>query len=282
MASLIFLLFLSCTAKGQQDEEAFRKAERARNLGLNFGLGGALAGMMFFAGSFVYLTRKANRLNKELTLEKEKSEALLLNILPEDVAEELKKNGRSAARMIHDATVLFTDFENFTAIAAKMSAEELVEELDASFRAFENICEKYHIEKIKVIGDSFMAAGGLNGNADAVNTAIAALEMMEAAEGRWIEHTNKNLPAFRMRIGLHSGPVAAGIVGGKKFQFDIWGDTVNTASRMESAGESGKINCSAEFYHQTKHCNDLAYIKRDEQEIKGKGIAAMYFLERKA
>ncbi len=182
----------------------------------------------------------------KLQLEKDRSENLLLNILPEEIAKELKNTGRSVAREFEKVSILFTDFKSFTETSSQLSAHELIEEINSCFEAFDHIVEKYNIEKIKTIGDSYMAAGGLPIQSDesVKNTVLAAIEMQTFISERLKIMNEKNLPAFEMRAGIHTGPVVAGIVGVKKFQYDIWGDTVNTASRMESSGEVAKVNIS--------------------------------------
>jgi adenylate cyclase len=205
---------------------------------------------------------------KSIEKEKKRSEALLLNILPSEVAEELKNKGAAEARNYDNVTVLFTDFKGFTTIAEKLSPQELVKEINNCFSEFDRICEKYNIEKIKTIGDAYMAVGGLpvinNSHAqDVVNAALEILQFMK----------NKT---FEIRIGIHTGNVVAGIVGIKKFQYDIWGDTVNTASRMESSGEAGKVNVSESTYELIKHKFNCEY--RGKIKAKNKGEIDMYFV----
>jgi class 3 adenylate cyclase len=213
--------------------------------------------------------------------EKDISDGLLLNILPAAVADELKQKGYAKA-MHHDiATILFSDFKGFTAISETLSAAELVEEINTCFKAFDNIITKYGIEKIKTIGDSYMAAGGIpaNNTATVLDIVKAALEMQDFIISRKQERDLQHLPSFQMRIGLHTGPVVAGIVGVKKFQYDIWGDTVNIASRMESSGEVGKVNISEATYQHIKNDPGLMFVPRGMIEAKGKGEMAMYFVQ---
>ena len=200
------------------------------------------------------LEREVMQRTEELRAEKERSEVLLLNILPEEVAEELKAKGEAAAKFIDQVTILFTDFKGFTAISERMGPQELVRDLNECFSAFDRICERHGIEKIKTIGDAYMAAGGLPtpNTTHAVDVINAALEMRDfIAEGK-AKKAAAGLPYFEIRIGVHTGPVVAGIVGVKKFQYDIWGDTVNTASRMESSGEVGQVNISGATYALVK------------------------------
>ncbi|MCC6840785.1 MAG: hypothetical protein IT230_11555, partial [Flavobacteriales bacterium] len=196
------------------------------------------------------LEREVMQRTRELSTEKRRSDALLLNILPGDVADELKTKGTAEAKLFDQVTVLFTDFKGFTAMSERMSPKDLVHDLHECFSAFDRICVKHGLEKIKTIGDAYMAAGGLpRPNAThAYDVLNAALEIRDfIAQGK--EHKQeKGLPWFEIRIGVHSGPVVAGIVGVNKFQYDIWGDTVNTASRMESSGEVGQVNISQATY----------------------------------
>lgn len=215
--------------------------------------------------------------------EKERSDNLLLNILPEEVAEELKEKGHSDAQLMEEVTVLFTDFKDFTSLSEKVTPRELVADLHACFSAFDRICEMHGIEKIKTIGDAYMAAGGLPSpnTTHAMDVAKAALEMAEVIEKGKAEKIAAGLPYFEIRIGLHTGPVVAGIVGVKKFQYDIWGDTVNTASRMESSGEVGKVNISQSTYNQLKENPEFSFIQRGKIATKGKGEIEMYFVNMK-
>jgi adenylate cyclase len=199
-------------------------------------------------GSVFFFQR--NRISRE----KARSEELLLNILPEEVAEELKAKGEAEARLIDQVTVLFTDFKGFTALSEKLSPKELVRDIHECFSAFDHICQKHNIEKIKTIGDAYMAAGGLpvpntTHASDVINAALAMRDFIAAGKRNKVE---KGLPYFEIRIGVHTGPVVAGIVGVKKFQYDIWGDTVNIASRMESSGEVGQVNISEATYELVK------------------------------
>jgi len=213
-------------------------------------------------------------------IEKEKSNSLLLNILPADVAEELKRHGESKAREFDLVTVIFTDFKGFTQASEIFSASELVDELNYFFKGFDRIMEKYGIEKIKTIGDAYMAVGGLDNNAQegAYMTTRAALEMQEFVLARKKFMESEGRKAFEMRVGLHSGPVVAGIVGFKKFQYDIRGGTVNTAARMESAGEVGKVNISQTTYQLIAGMDEFSFTNRGKVHAKGKGALNMYFV----
>lgn len=191
---------------------------------------------------------------QELEVEKGRSEKLLLDILPQEVVNELKKFGRSYARKYEQASVLLADIKNFTSIAAGLEANELVSLLDDYFRGFDRIMDRYGIEKIKTIGDAYMCASGLfhDTPTHAVNIVHAAVDMQLFANSLGISKEVQGLPAFQFRIGIHSGAVIAGVVGARKFAYDIWGDTVNMAARMEQNGEPGKINISATTYELIK------------------------------
>ncbi|MBP9081124.1 MAG: hypothetical protein KBF80_12820 [Flavobacteriales bacterium] len=200
------------------------------------------------------LEREVMHRTEELRAEKKRSDELLLNILPAEVAEELKAKGAAEARLIEQVTILFTDFKGFTAISERMGPRDLVRDLHECFSAFDRICEKHGLEKIKTIGDAYMAAGGLPtpNTTHATDVVKAALEIRDfIAQGKAHKQA-KGLPWFEVRIGVHTGPVVAGIVGVKKFQYHIWGDTVNTASRMESSGEVGMVNISGATYALVK------------------------------
>jgi len=209
----------------------------------------------------------------ELAEEKEKGESLLRNILPGDIADQLILNGKVKPRKYDEATILFTDFENFTDMASSMSADRLVSELNEIFEAFDRILEENNVEKIKTIGDSYMAVGGVPHEDEfhAVNVVRATLEMLEYIEERNREASFK----WRMRAGVHSGEIIAGVVGKKKFTFDIWGDSVIIASRMEATGEPGKVNVSAVTRDLIKDHFNCDY--RGKITTSGKGKLDMYF-----
>ncbi len=217
--------------------------------------------------------------NRIISQEKKRSEELLLNILPYEVAEELKANGKSEARLMDDVTVMFTDFKDFTLASEQLSPTELVEELDECFCEFDRIMERHGVEKIKTLGDAYMAAGGVPvANKTHVHDMIkAALEIQQFMAALAEQKKAAGKIPFQVRIGIHTGPVVAGIVGTRKFAYDIWGDTVNTASRMESAGVPGAINISEATYQRIKHLYPCEY--RGRVAAKNKGKIAMYFLK---
>lgn len=262
----------------RKHEEEIRKKNQTRNIILISGLF-----VLLIAGGLASRLQYVRKSKAALQNEKNISENLLLNILPEEIALELKENGEAKARNFDLVSILFTDFKDFTEASAKMSASTLVGEINACFEAFDNILDRHSIEKIKTIGDSYMAAGGLPvPTAESVkNTVLAALEMQTFITKRKAENDAANKPAFEMRVGIHTGPVVAGIVGVKKFQYDIWGDTVNTASRIESNGVAGKVNISQATYELLKNDNDFAFEGRGKIEVKGKGEMEMWFVKLK-
>lgn len=237
--------------------------------------------LLLIAGSW-QLARRNNRLlarkNREIEIERGKAEALLLNILPDETAQELKETGQTAPRAYPEATVVFTDFSDFTALASSMTPEELLTELNECFIRFDEISEAHGLEKIKVIGDSYMCVGGLPAPLPqhAHAAVAAAIEMQDFIENRRQDYLRQGRPYWQMRVGIHSGPVVAGVVGKHKFSFDIWGDTVNTASRLEGAGVPGRINISTATYQLIKDSYDSEY--RGELNVKGKGEIGMYFI----
>jgi len=200
-------------------------------------------------------------------------------ILPEETAEELKATGSAKAKSFDSISVLFTDFKNFTQASEILSAEELVEEINQCYSEFDRIITKHGLEKIKTIGDSYMCAGGIPVTCEdhAERMVRAGLEMQAFIEENKQKRMQANLPYFELRLGIHSGPVVAGVVGTKKFAYDIWGDTVNTASRMESSGAIGKVNISEATYELVKE--KFKCVSRGKVAAKNKGEIEMYFVE---
>jgi len=225
------------------------------------------------------LENKVEERTNELYIEKKKSDDLLLNILPEIVAQELKQTGKTTPRSYEVATVMFTDFENFTVKSEKLSPEELVSIIDSCFKKFDEIISRHNIEKIKTIGDAYLCVSGLPDTKDhnAVNVINAAMEIIEVIKNLKYEDEEKGF--FDIRIGIHTGPLVAGVVGNKKFAYDIWGDTVNTAARMEQSSEANRINISQSTYELVKDKFQCSF--RGKQPAKNKGLIEMYFVEEK-
>lgn len=221
--------------------------------------------------------RFVKKSNRKLAYERNKTESILLNILPAETAEELKLHGTVKAREFKQITVLFTDFKAFSTVAELIPADKLVLSVDYYFKKFDEIVEKYGLEKIKTIGDAYMCAGGLptenDTNAmDAYNAAIEILQFVDTTQ----KNPPKNIHPFEIRIGLNSGSVVAGVVGTKKFQYDIWGNTVNIAARMESSSIPGKINVSENTYNLLKDSVDFTY--RGIITVKNSKKLKMYFV----
>ncbi len=213
--------------------------------------------------------------NQVIEEEKNRSENLLLNILPEETAVELKKRGSVKAKRIEGVTVLFTDFIKFTRLADQVTPELVVQSIDYYFKQFDEITSRYKLEKIKTIGDSYMCAGGLHSDYSQAREVIkAAKEMVGVIEEA--KTSNSDIIHFDMRIGVHTGPVVAGIVGNKKWQYDIWGNTVNVASGMEAKSMAGKINISEDTFNHIKGEFQVEY--RGEIDVKHRGPMKMYFV----
>jgi class 3 adenylate cyclase len=196
--------------------------------------------------------------------EEEKTEALLLNILPQFVAAELRATGAVQPLACNEVTVCFTDFVGFTLSSEKLEACDLVAALHRYFAKFDEIIAKYGLEKLKTIGDSYMFVSGLPEAkpSHAVDAVLAALEIVEA-----VENLSDSAPGWSIRVGIHSGPVVAGVVGTRKFAFDIWGETVNLASRHESSGHPNRVNISARTYELVRdhiHCDARGPVQTKE------------------
>jgi class 3 adenylate cyclase/tetratricopeptide (TPR) repeat protein len=211
-------------------------------------------------------------------VEKQKSDGLLLNILPIAVAEQLKDTGNATPQFYEKVTVLFTDFRGFTNIAAKMTPVEVIKELNYCFLAFDEIIDKYNLEKIKTIGDAYMCAGGIPiaNETNPIDAIKAGLEIQQFMRKWREEKIAKGQECWEIRLGIHTGEVIAGVVGKKKFAYDIWGDAVNTASRMESSGEVGLVNISGSTYELVKDYFECQY--RGKVYAKNKGDIDMYFV----
>lgn len=224
------------------------------------------------------LELKVKQRTSELAEQKEKTEELLLNILPKETADELKAKGYASTKYYSLVSVLFTDFVGFTQIAENLKPEELVSKLDTIFRRFDEIVDQYSLEKIKTIGDSYMCAGGIPAKLESnpIQMVLAALEMQSYVKKASEEDVADGNVPWNIRVGIHTGPLTAGVVGKKKFAYDIWGDTVNIASRMESSGEPGEINISGSTYELIKHYFECEY--RGKKDAKNKGKVDMYYV----
>ena len=241
----------------------------------------AVSIMLFFIGLLALGQYRRYKFIKEtnriIANEKERSDNLLLNILPEETAQELKDHGKVKAKRFEKVTVLFTDFVGFTSYSQNLEPEELVDSVDHYFSRFDEIVDKYGLEKIKTIGDAYMCAGGLPEPDDShvfkmIEVAFEFIRFLEDSKSEMKE----SITPFDVRIGLNTGPVVAGVVGTKKFAYDIWGDTVNVASRMESNSEPGRVNVSEDTYKLIKDTYECEY--RGEIKVKNKGMMKMYFV----
>ena len=214
---------------------------------------------------------------KRVSKERKKSDKLLLNILPAQTALELKKYGKASAKSHKEVTIVFADIKGFTRIAAGLSADVIVEMLDIYFGIFDQITEDYNLEKIKTIGDAYMFVGGLDGSPNSLNNAIdASLEMIRKTESMLDEMNDKYKTSFTFRFGLHIGEVVSGVVGSKKYAFDIWGDAVNIAARMEENSEPGRLNVTEETYNKVQE--KYSFEARGAIEAKNRGKIKMFYL----
>lgn len=242
-------------------------------------LSGQIAVSIDNAMLYENLEQKVEERTEQLNEEKQKSDELLLNILPLETANELKQYGKAVPRRYENVTVMFTDFTDFSHVSEKLSAEELIDEVDTCFGMFDQIMSKHGIEKIKTAGDAYMCAGGIpvantTHTVDALN---AALEIRDWMRQHRKERASKGLPDFNIRIGLHNGPLVAGVVGTRKFAYDIWGETVNIASRMESGSEPGCINVSGTTHTVIEDRFECTY--RGKLPVKNMDDIDMYFVE---
>jgi class 3 adenylate cyclase len=256
-------------------KEARIKSDRQVRLGLTVGI------VLILVIAFIIYRNslQKTRINKILDKQKDQIEHLLLNILPKEVAYELQTSGISKPRQYNEVSILFTDFKGFTSIADKLSPSELVEDLNECFIEFDSIMEKYNLEKIKTIGDSYMCAGNLpSPDPDHVYKIVkAGLAIQSFMEKHNLRRIDKGLQPWEIRIGVHVGPVVAGVVGKKKYAYDIWGSAVNIASRMESNGTPGKVNVSSDTYELIRQRFDCSY--RGKLTAKNLGDLDMYYVE---
>lgn len=266
--------------KKAEEEQKTHDKKRNQITLLVLGLGLALVAFLYWRST----TRRnqAKELaykNRQINREKQRSDQLLLNILPESIAEEMMAYGKAQPKELEHVTVMFTDFVGFSKYSAGRKPREIVHDLQVCFEAFDRIIGKHNLEKIKTIGDAYMCAGGLPEPRDAheIDVVKAGLEIQEFMEG-WIASQKRiGEPYFKARVGIHSGPVVAGVVGLVKYTYDIWGNTVNVASRMESSGEPGRVNISEDTYKMVRPY----FICRQRGKIKAKnmGEVKMYFAD---
>lgn len=261
-----------------QEKQRIERVVRQRKNERNMLAGGVLFTLVITVVIFRNY-RNQKRLNRLLDEQKRKSDELLHNILPHETAEELKRYGSAKAQRFREVTVMFTDFKDFTQASEQLGAEELVKTIHFYFSEFDRIIGNHRLEKIKIIGDSYMCAGGIPvaNETHAEDVVRAALDLQTFAIATRKEKAGKGERYFELRIGIHTGPVVAGIVGTRKFAYDIWGDTVNTASRMESTGEVDKVNISGATYEKVRHRFQCHY--RGKVNAKNKGEIDMYFVE---
>jgi adenylate cyclase len=262
----------------KQAEIDLRNSQRNLLMAL-VGLVAILGGAIFFRYQTISKHNAVlSEKNSIIEAEKKRSEELLLNILPAAIADELKKNGSAVARRYENASVLFTDFQGFSAISKQLSPEKLVSDLDYAFKNFDRIIGAFGLEKIKTIGDAYMCAGGLpeDGSGHPRDVVKAGLAIQQFLADWNKEKKRVGEPPFEARIGIHTGPLVAGVVGSRKFAYDIWGDTVNVASRMETTGDIGKVNISAATYSFIKDEFNCEY--RGKVPAKNVGEVEMYFV----
>ena len=229
----------------------------------------------------VYISRQRNKIDfliqnetRLIKNEKKNTEKILFNVLPKEIASELNEKGNVMPKGFDEVSILFTDFKNFTNASSTMSPKKLVGDLNFIFHLFDEIIEQQGVEKIKTIGDAYMIASGVPNNDDnhAEKCIETGLKMIKALK---INNRDKGIK-WDMRIGIHSGSVVAGLVGKNRFTYDLWGDTVNIASRMESSSEANRINISGVTYDLVKHLYEFDY--RGKIDVKGKGDIDMYFV----
>ena len=263
------------TKDQQLQELALQRQKLQRNA---VAISGAL--ILVLALGMLSRYRYVRKTNKIIAYEKERSDKLLLNVLPAETAEELKEKGSATPKHYEMVSVLFTDFKGFTSIAEKLSPQQLVAELDVCFLEFDKIIDKHNIEKIKTIGDAYMCAGGIPAanSTNPVDVVRAGLEIRDFMENLKTKREARGEDFWELRIGIHTGPVIAGVVGSNKFAYDIWGDAVNTASRMESSGIPGMVNISGSTYDLIKGHFKCSH--RGQIQAKNKGKIDMYIVDR--
>jgi PAS domain S-box-containing protein len=230
--------------------------------------------------NLLLLTESLEKTNQALEEQKLKSDELLLNILPAEIANQLKKKGSARSKQYKMVSILFTDFKDFSKLAGKIPSQDLITELNIYFQKFDEIIEGHFIEKIKTIGDAYMCAGGLplTNRSNPIDVTIAGLKIQKFIKEYAAMKRAKNEEVWLLRVGIHTGEVIAGVVGRKKFAYDIWGDAVNKAARMEQSGEVGRVNVSGDTYDFIKDYFDCTY--RGKIEVKNSEELDMYFVNR--
>ena len=247
----------------QAERESIRKTEELLEVRLKF---------------VEELEIKVEERTRDLEVEREKSESLLRNILPESAARELKTTGQTTSRVYEQVTILFTDFKDFTSLTRDMDPEELIKELNYFFTRFDHIIAEYNLEKIKTIGDAYMCAGGLpeENTTNPIDATRAGLAIQDFIKSENEIRTNEGRPRWHLRLGIHTGRVVAGVVGVQKFAYDIWGDAVNVASRVETSGMIDRVNISGDTWELIK--DDFECVERGAIEVKNRGSIPMYFV----
>ena len=259
----------------QTELDLSKEQNKTKNI-IVFGIVIALILLGFLANTLYRRNKYVVKTGKIIKEEKERSDKLLKNILPKETAEELKEKGSVAAKRFDSVSVLFTDFKGFTKYSESLTPEELVKSIDFYFSKFDDIIDKYGLEKIKTVGDAYMCASGLpfSDKKHAYKITLAALDILDFVK------KSEEKSKLKIRVGINSGSVVAGVVGTKKFAYDIWGDAVNVASRMESSGAVNKVNISESTYLLIKDSIEFVFEFRGEIEAKGKGKVNMYFVEK--
>jgi class 3 adenylate cyclase len=266
-----------CVVDFQPHELSFEQTEAVRRLAHQ------VVSQLELRRSLLELDRRMQELERarhEAAAERDKVDRLLRNILPDAIAQELKERDRVAPRFYDSATVMFADFEGFTRLTERMDPKSLVDQLDQFFTAFDAIAERHRLEKLKTIGDAYMCAGGLpeSNRTHAVDACLAALAMQDYMARMNRQRERLHLPRWELRIGLHTGPVMAGVVGQRKFIYDVWGDAVNVAARLEAAGAAGRINLSDAVLNRVRSLFDVE--DRGSIDVKNKGPLRMHYLIR--
>jgi class 3 adenylate cyclase len=223
--------------------------------------------------------RQLDAAHAALAEEKARSDGLLARILPDTIATELKAHGKVEPRFFESATILFADVKGFTRFTERAEPAALIALLDRYFTTFDEIVERYGVEKLKTVGDAYLAVCGVPevNPRHVVNTCRAALGMLQAADKIRAERERLRLPFLELRIGVHTGPLIAGIIGRRRFTYDVWGDAVNVAALMEANGEPGRINVSDAVYNHAK--SDFNFTSRGMLKVKNKAPQEMYFLD---